>query len=65
MDIKSQMIEAIERGWTTNAEAYSYVRDRYADRADRARKTERENRKESGAVDEASGTVFSDADPGL
>lgn len=41
-DIKDQMIEAVERGWTTDDQAYDYVRESLTDGADRARKISRE-----------------------
>ncbi len=34
MDFKDQMIEAVERGWTTPGESYGFVADRYAGAAD-------------------------------
>lgn len=42
MDFKDQMIDAIERGYATEYDAYDYVRDRMADAADLARKREKE-----------------------
>lgn len=45
-DFKDRMIEAVERGWTTEAEAYDYVRESYADAADRQRKWAREHPEE-------------------
>lgn len=42
-DMKDAMIEAVERGWATEAEAYDYVRESYADAADQQRKAAKEN----------------------
>lgn len=42
-DFKDRMIEAVERGWATDACAYEYVRESYADRADYERKRQRED----------------------
>lgn len=43
MDFKDRMIEAVERGWTDERNAYEYVRESMADGADRARKRAKEN----------------------
>jgi hypothetical protein len=33
-DLKDQMIEAVDRGWTTEADAYTFVTDSYSVAAD-------------------------------
>ena len=43
MDIKTEMIEAFERGDCGYAESYEYVRERMADQADLLRKQRKEN----------------------
>ena len=45
-DFKDRMIEAVERGWTTEDQAYEYVRESYADAADLERKRRKENPEE-------------------
>lgn len=40
MDFKDRMIEAVERGFTTDENAYDYVRESMADAADRKRDSE-------------------------
>ena len=47
-DFKDRMIEVIERGWTTEAGAYDFVRDQAFDRAD----MERVRRKEEESNDD-------------
>lgn len=42
-DMKSRMIEAEERGFTTAENAYDYVREQMADAADQQRKEAKEN----------------------
>lgn len=42
MSFKDRMIEAVERGETTMENAYEYVRESMADRADIARKEQKE-----------------------
>lgn len=42
-DFKDRMIEAVERGWSTEAQAYDYVRESYAEAADHLRKVRKEN----------------------
>lgn len=43
MDFKDRMIDAIERGYTTEDQAYDYVRESTADTADRQRKAAKED----------------------
>lgn len=43
MDYKDSMIDAIERGYTTEDQAYDYVRESMADGADRQRKAAKES----------------------
>lgn len=52
-DFKDRMIEAVERGWCTEAESYDYVRESYADAADHARKQAKENPKDEDGEPDA------------
>lgn len=56
-DFKDRMIEAIERGWTSEDRAYDFVRDSMADRAD----SDRKRRKEGEGDEEGAGAA---GDPG-
>jgi len=42
-DFKDQMIEAVDRGWTTEADAYQFVTDSYSRNADDLYKQMKEN----------------------
>jgi len=46
MDFKDRMIEAMERGWTTEDKAYEWVRESMAHGADLKRKRDKENQRE-------------------
>lgn len=48
MDFKDQMIDAIERGYADENDAYDYVRDSLAAAADEQRKREREEASDDG-----------------